>query len=333
MIERRVNRFALALSYYPDGSTVAQPVSTHDAMGAISQLDRSRDVAIAGRPEHLHMVLPDSSRRYLIHVLSNTLEYAFGRICRTNLKDFPYAETWGNLAPIQLDPNSGISYESYFLLHHDSGDLVMEYTSRGPKFGDLQRYLQDKLSGHATVPVDSVQIAAIADVALLDRFLNEMGAVSELQLLVATEQAGAFAEHMTRLGDQTDPQLLMLQQYAQDVSRTRIEAAQFGLVLKREKYAKTGGMHSIKRPLAQLLREDSTMFTSVQGRVEGSEDDGGRTMSFNLLSDRTARRIEVTPHSLHPRYVDPEDMSIKLREVYLKMLGSGGMEHAEEPNT
>lgn len=324
MIERRVNRYSLGLYVYPDGSQEPSRVNTHTAIAEIQNLVRSTPTAVAGSPQHLHQILPDGSRRYLIHVLSNQLDYAFARICRTNLTEFPYTEQDGNLTPLSLDPNAGISYESYFLVHHPTGDVVMEYTSRGPKFGDLKSYLEDKLSGHAIVPVDQVELAAVHDQALLDRFINEMGAITELQLVVKREDVEAVSHSIRRLGDSTDPELLAISEQMELTKRTVVEAEQIGVLLGRRKFAKTGGLSTIKRPLVDLIREHSGLFTSVQGRIEGSRDDGGRTEPFNLLSERTARSISVQPHPLNPRYVDPADMGPKLRDIYLRMLGSEG---------
>lgn len=322
MIERRVHRYELKLVSIDAATDKHTQVSTFDAFNAINALSRGTAPSIVGTPGHVHYVLPGQKRRYLVHVLSNTLEYAFGRICRTNMADLPYGEIGGELEPLGIDRDAGISYESYFWLDHARGDMVIEYTQLGPKYGDLLRYLEVKLSGHADTPVEQVSLLPVLDDDMFERFLNQQGPISELQILVERKEAVEFLRTARGLGARTNPEMIAIAEQAVRSARYVREAEQVGVYYKRKKNARRGGMMSLKPQLINFLRKQPTMLSKVSGFVEGSKDDGGATERFNLLSERTARRIRVREDRENARYVDPDDMAEKLHEIYLKMLGN-----------
>lgn len=223
-----------------------------------------------------------------------------GKIGFRRTHDLPYKERSGKETPLVLDQGECLFEPSHFVLLKNKV-LGMEYNHQGPKAGNLKTYIERKGFGD----VSYVELAYLIKSSTMTK-LKRFRVLTSVEIKV--EQSGLQA-------------LSVLNDSIGNAAKTMfdihggVNSIQFTLNAEPRKKERGFQISKLLKALPEALGSEGAEGISKL-KVKGIDAEFVKTDEVNVLSDKIVSKKLVEIATTDHRYIDSEDMYLKIVEAY-----------------
>ena len=207
-----------------------------------------------------------------------------------------------------FDGDERLYWPTHFMWAYADDVMLVEYNKFGPRVGSLRNYLL-KITEDA---IEQLQLENITMRVLINedayKKLLHAGPIAKVEMAVHADTVQKLREA------NADRDIVAASETLRNLDP---EAKVLELVLKRQPYARKGGMVLFKSKLEGLF-SILEYFKKMRISAEPRQEDG-KTFEIDLLSEKVSYRINVA-YDEGKRMLKEDDFFRKMKELYLQNL-------------